>query len=175
MLKLSLKDEEYPFDGFDHERKIARAFVLREGKIALHHIHRDDMFGNENYLETPGGGVDEGETFAEAVKRECLEETGYDIELLAEIGEVKDAYNLIRRANINRFFLAVATEQHPKHFVSSGDLYIIDTRFYTFDEAIALYEKQSDRGVSGLVKRRELPMLLEAKRIAIELGLENVK
>ena len=89
MLHLHLTDNEYPFTGFTHTRLVARAILLNEqNKIALHTLHRDDIFGNQIYLETPGGGVDEGETFEEAVKRECLEETGTDIQIICPLGEV---------------------------------------------------------------------------------------
>ena len=164
MLHLHLTDNEYPFTGFTHTRLVARAILLNEqNKIALHTLHRDDIFGNQTYLETPGGGVDEGETFEEAVKRECLEETGTDIQIICPLGEVEDAYNLIGRKNINRFYLCRILSQKVKHFVSEGDGFIQHTDFYSIDEAISAYHKQEDRGVAGLVKRRELPLLLEAK------------
>lgn len=46
--------------------------VIRDGKILL--IHRFKQ-GAEYYV-FPGGGVEEGETWEEALKREMLEETG---------------------------------------------------------------------------------------------------
>lgn len=164
MLHLHLTDNEYPFTGFTHTRLVARAILLNDqNKIALHTLHRDDIFGNQTYLETPGGGVDEGETFEEAVKRECLEETGADIQILCQLGEAEDAYNLIGRKNINRFYLCRILSQKGKHFVSEGDGFIQHTDFYSLDEAISAYDKQEDHGVAGLVKQRELPFLLEAK------------
>lgn len=165
MLHLHLIDNEYPFTGFTHTRLVARAILLNgRNEIALHTLHRDDIFGNQTYLETPGGGVDEGETFEEAVKRECLEETGADIQILCQLGEVEDAYNLIGRKNVNRFYLCRVLSQKEKHFVSKGDGFIQHTDFYTVDEAIDAYNKQDDHGVAGLVKRRELPLLLETKK-----------
>ncbi len=165
MLHLHLTDNEYPFTGFTHTRLVARAILLNDqNKIALHTLHRDDIFGNQTYLETPGGGVDEGETFEEAVKRECLEETGTDIQILCQLGEVEDAYNLIGRKNINRFYLCRVLSQKEKHFVSEGDRFIQHTDFYSIDEAIDAYRKQEDHGVAGLVKQRELPFLLETKK-----------
>ena len=164
MLHLHLTDNEYPFTGFTHTRLVARAILLNEqNKIALHTLHRDDIFGNQTYLETRGGAVDDRETFEEAVKRECLEETGADIQIICPLGEVEDAYNLIGRKNINRFYLCRILSQKEKHFVSEGDGFIQHTDFYSIDEAISAYRKQEDRGVAGLVKRRELPLLLEAK------------
>lgn len=165
MERLTLKDEEYPFTGFTHTRKIARAILLFPEGIAIHTLHRDDKFGNQTYLETPGGGVDEGESFEEAVVRECLEETGYQVEVIAPILEVEDAYNLIGRKNINRYFLCRPIKKKEKHFASLGDTYIQHTDIVPLDELISLYEKQDDHGVAGLVKRRELPVLLKAREL----------
>ncbi len=165
MERIILKDEEYPFTGFTHMRQIARAILLFPEGVAIHTVHRDDMFGNQTYLETPGGGVDEGETFEEAVVRECLEETGYLIEVIAPILEVEDAYNLIGRKNINRFFLCRPLEKKEKHFASHGDSYIQRTDIVPLDELIRRYEKQDDHGVAGLVKRRELPVLLKVREM----------
>lgn len=164
MLELYLKDEEYPFTGVTHVRKVARGIVLDENNnVAIHQIYRDDRFCKQWYYETPGGGVDEGETFEEAFIRECGEEIGCDVEILAILGDVHDFYNLIGRENHNRFFLARILRRHEKHFASQGDLFIQKTLFVPIDEAIDLYQKQDDRLVAGLVKRRELPILLEAK------------
>ncbi len=158
-LKLKLFDPDYPIKGNHHVRKISRALLMNEeGTFAIHFIERDDIFGHEFYIETPGGGVDEGETFEEALVRECDEETGYDVEVLEYLGEVDDWYNLINRNNINQFFLAkTLPNPHKKHFASSGDSFIKETKFLPVEEIISIYEKESDHGVTGIVKRRELP------------------
>ncbi len=166
MVYLELRDDQYEEKGFTHLRLISRGIVLDEnGRIALHKIHRDDIFGNEDYYETPGGGVDDGETFEEAVIRECKEELGEDIEVLQPLGVVKDAYNLIFRKNENHYFLCKKLSQGQRHFVSEGDMFIQKTLWLSIDDAIALVKGQSDHGVSQLVKARELPILLEAHRV----------
>ena len=165
MVDLELKDDQYEERGYTHTRVVSRAIVLNEeGKMALHRIHRDDIFGEEDYYETPGGGVDEGETLEEAVIRECKEELGEDIEVLRGLGVVKDAYNLIQRKNENHYFLCRKLNQGDKHFVSEGDSLIQETLWVSLEEGIALLKGQSDHGVSALVKARELPILAEALR-----------
>lgn len=165
-IHLTLADEEYPNSGFNHTREVVRALVLDEcGRVAIHSLERDDKFGKIDYYETPGGGVDEGETFIEAVKRECREEIGYDIEIVTEIGEVDDAYNLIGRQNHNHYYLAKRTNFVGIHFVSKGDSYIKKTIWVNLDEAVTLYETMPDKLVSKLVKNRELPILLLAKEL----------
>lgn len=153
-------DTAFPRLGSPHVRRVARALLLNEkGEVAIHTIHRDDMFGNQTYYETPGGGVDGGESFEEGLIRECEEETGYRIRVQEFLGEVVDEYALIGRTNINRYYLATIVEKVGVHFASQGDSYIEKTDFYPPEVALSLYRSMSEEGVSGLVKRRELPFL----------------
>ena len=172
MLKLSLIDDQYPFTGVTHVRPIARALVLDEqNRVAIHVVERDDIFCAQRYFETPGGGLEEGESFEEAVVRECKEEIGYVVEPLCCLGEVEDYYNLIGRKNINRYFLARRKEQVGIHHASQGDEFIKQTLYLPIDEAIALYESQSKELVAGLVRQRELPILMAAKEEMENRGL----
>lgn len=171
MRELHLQDDQYPFVETTHHRPVARGIVLDEnGDVALHHIYRNDIFCDQWYYETPGGGVDEGETFEQALCRECEEELGYEIEILCPLLVVHDFYNLIGRENENRYFLAKRTKKVGVHFASSGDSYIQETLYLPIDEAIALMERQEDALVSLLVKRRELPVLREAKEVLSRMG-----
>ena len=54
-------------------RCTAKAVILREGRILLTRC-RDDTRGE--YYALPGGGQNQYETLEEALRRECLEETG---------------------------------------------------------------------------------------------------
>jgi 8-oxo-dGTP diphosphatase len=53
-----------------------RAIIIDQGKILL--INR--IKGNGSYWVIPGGAVESGESHAQAIKRECLEELGVKIE-----------------------------------------------------------------------------------------------
>jgi 8-oxo-dGTP diphosphatase len=63
------------------DRPAAFAVVEREGLIALVRVERR---GRGLVLDLPGGGIDEGETAAEAAVRECGEEAGLVVALDAE-------------------------------------------------------------------------------------------
>ena len=76
MIELYLKDNEFENIGITHTRHVARAIVLEDDKILMLKVNRDDEFGNATYLETSGGGVDDGETPEQAVLREIDEELG---------------------------------------------------------------------------------------------------
>ncbi|MBN1413134.1 MAG: NUDIX domain-containing protein [Spirochaetales bacterium] len=56
-------------------RNSAKAFIVDSGKLLLLKKERHNV-----YYVLPGGGQEPGETLAEAVKRECLEELGLVVE-----------------------------------------------------------------------------------------------
>ena len=58
-------------------RSTVKAIILHEGKVLLNRCK--DPFNGE-YYSLPGGGQQQFETMAEALYRECLEETGYSVE-----------------------------------------------------------------------------------------------
>ena len=58
-------------------RSTVKAIVLHEGKVLL---NRCQDTNNGEYFSLPGGGQEQFETMAEAIHRECLEETGYSVE-----------------------------------------------------------------------------------------------
>jgi 8-oxo-dGTP pyrophosphatase MutT (NUDIX family) len=60
-------------------REIVGGFIFsNDGHILLGRSQPGGVY--QGYNTIPGGGVDEGETLAEALKREILEETGLDIQ-----------------------------------------------------------------------------------------------
>ncbi len=164
-----LSDDQYQNIGTWKERMIARAIVFNEdGLFAIHKISRNDMFGDFEYYETPGGGIDEGETPENAIIRECEEELGYKIQIIKEIGIIKDEYGLLGRKNINHYFLAKTIEKTQKHFVSLGDTLIQETDYLPLNKIITLYENTPDKAIPLLVKRRELPIWKKAKNIILK-------
>ena len=174
MQEYRFTDDQFPFLGVKEDRLIARAIVLDEkGHVALHTIRRFDlgMPYEQTYFETPGGGIDEGETPEQAARRECEEELGYDIEILAPLGIVDDYYNVIYRHNVNHYFIARRKERVGVHFASEGDRLIQRTDYYPIEEAIRLMDGQDPRFISGLVRQRELPILLLAKQYMEKMGL----
>ena len=64
-------------------REAGRAVVVDEnGMIALLHVTK------ENYYKLPGGGIEDTEDKMIALKRECKEEIGCDVEVIGEVGTI---------------------------------------------------------------------------------------
>lgn len=66
-------------------RDSARVVLIKNNEIAF--IER--VKNGNTYFVFPGGGIKKGETPEEAAKREALEETGLEVEVLECIGKVE--------------------------------------------------------------------------------------
>ncbi len=165
-LLYELQDDEYAYDYIDHTRPCARGVVINhQGEVALNKLNFTDIFGHRDYYELPGGGVNFGEDIVTAFLREIEEEVGYRVNVEAEIGEVSDYYNLIHRHNRNYYFLARTTTYVGQRLEEKETKFIEKLVWLPIEEAIACYEAMDDHMISGLVKRRELPILRLAQAL----------
>lgn len=81
-------------------RKIVRAIAIKDNKIAvIKRIKKD-----RTYYVFPGGGVEEGETFKEAIIREIKEELGVFVKVYGEI------YKVLNLGELNTFMLCEIIE-----------------------------------------------------------------
>lgn len=166
-LYIELQDAEWPFTYTDHDREIVRAIVVdAEGYFYFNRLERDDDFCHGQVIETAGGGVEEGEDFTDAIRRELREELGAEVDILAEIGTVSDYYNLIHRHNINRFYLcrvlsfgATAMTEAEIH------AFHLSTLKLTYEQALAEYKRCCDGPLGRIIAARELPILKRAKEM----------
>ena len=151
-LLYSLKDNQFPDNGYNHTRSIVRAIVYNDKKeIALNYLLSDDKFGHRDYLETPGGGVEKWETLITALKRELREELGAEVDNIEEIGRVEDYYNLIYRKNNNHYYLCHLTSLHEKHLTEKEKVWIQEVKWLDIDEAIRLMNNTKRTNISTLV------------------------
>lgn len=82
-----------------------KVLLAKRGKEAREHV---------GMWETPGGGVEFGETLREALKREMMEELG----VVVQVGEMLDVVEFIDRASgshsVSPAFVCIITSGTPK-------------------------------------------------------------
>ena len=163
-------DTEWQFVGTDHDRMIVRAIVFDDaGYFYFVRAVRNDEFGPATLIETSGGGVEPGEDLVCAIHRELREELGAEVDVLAKIGVVSDYYNLIRRHNINHYFLCRVLSFGKTHMTEDEiEQFHLSTLRLTFDEALAEYRRCCDSKLGRLLFSREVPVVERAQRILSE-------
>lgn len=160
-LYLELTDAEWPYTGVDHDRVIARAIVYDDsGALWFVRAVRSDEFGQATLIETSGGGVEPGEDLNAAIRRELKEELGAEADVIAKIGVVSDYYNLIRRHNINHYFLCRVRSFGEKHLTQDeAERFHLSVLPLRYEDAVREYEVRKDSGLGRLIAQRELPIL----------------
>ena len=99
-----IKDDLFPYEGYDHIRYTARALAENEeGKFGFLHIVGEDYFGVRDHLETCGGGMEENEGVFDTLQREIMEEMGFKTKGMEIVGSILDAYNLLGRVTYSSF------------------------------------------------------------------------
>ena len=165
--RLELQDTAWPFEYTDHDRDIVRAIVIDDdGFFYFVRVDRDDDFGRATLIETSGGGVENGEDFIDAIRRELKEELGVEVEVVCKIGVVSDYYNLIHRHNINNYYLCKIVTFGDKHMTKDEiESFHLSTLKLSFEEAAQEYVKCSCTKLGRLICNREWPILHRAKEI----------
>ncbi len=155
------RDTEWPFTGIDHDRQIVRAIVFDDdGTLYFVRARRDDEFGKATLIETSGGGVEPGEDLITAIRRELKEELGAEVDVCEKIGVVSDYYNLIRRHNINHYFLCRVRSFGEKHLTQDeAERFHLSVLNLRYEDAVCEYEARKDSRLGRLIAQRELPIL----------------
>lgn len=82
-------------------REAARAIVFDKAEnIALLFVAR------ENFYKLPGGGKEGNESFKEALRRECLEEIGCEIDIQHEVGRIVEYRKFYTLKQVSECFMA---------------------------------------------------------------------
>jgi 8-oxo-dGTP diphosphatase len=157
---LVFHDDQYPIQGQAHTRPNARAFLQNEaGLFCFNHIVALDKFGHRDYLETPGGGLNDGESPEVGLVRELEEEVGVKTRIITNMGLIEDDYHLIHRHNLNYYFYAQVIGTGSKAWTEQEFRLIKAQPWLTLAEALRWYESLPNTGIAKLIKQREIPPL----------------
>lgn len=87
--------KEYPL------REAARAVIFdTDDKVGLLYVSK------HNYYKLPGGGLEGKEDATVALRRECLEEIGCDVDIIQELGSIKEYRKIFGLTQISYCYLA---------------------------------------------------------------------
>jgi 8-oxo-dGTP pyrophosphatase MutT (NUDIX family) len=103
------------------------ALVERDGRFLL----VEEEVRGARRLNQPAGHLEAGETVLEALRREALEETGYEVEPEALVGVYQWHAERTGKRYVRFAFAARLVAHHPEHPLDDG---IIGPRWLTVDE-----------------------------------------
>lgn len=120
-------------------RSAAKAVIVQDHQVLLQCCFDDEF--NLEYYELPGGGQNPQETMEEAVKRECLEETGFHVEIVRFLAIAEEIVTIesVKRNfpnhahRIAHIFLC-KLKNLPKEVPSEEDTHQVDVRWFPLDE-----------------------------------------
>ena len=144
------------------KRPSARLLVLDgQGRVLLFRFsHADGALAGKTYWATPGGGLDAGESFADAARRELREETGIDqipgpeiairnVRFMLPDGDIADAEE--------RYFLVRSNQ--PVDIGNNPDpverAFIAESRWWSMAELDASSETTFPENLSDMIAAAE--------------------
>ena len=138
-------------------RIAVRAILVNEDdKIAYLHVKGEDRFGKRDHLESPGGGVDEGESLDEALKRELIEELGAHVEILNEVGYIDIEFNMLERIDRENYFICKLIDlNEEKHLLAYEKEFFKGVEWLSIDEAINFFKTSPAISVGNMIHVRE--------------------
>ena len=145
-------------------REAGRAVVVDEDKkIALLHVSK------ENYYKLPGGGIEEGEDKMSALKRECLEEIGCNVEVINEIGSIVEYRKIFNLKQTSYCYLAkVKGQKGMPDFTENENEKGFEQVWLSYDEALKALTESKATSIEGnsYIVPRDTTFLKEAKKIS---------
>jgi ADP-ribose pyrophosphatase YjhB (NUDIX family) len=120
-----IQPQNRPIEPKQRPRLGCAGLILRDGRVLLGKRNKEP---NRGLWVLPGGGVEFGESFAQTLERELLEEAG----IAVEVRDVFKTYELINLPNEHRVIVYLIAEHRSGEPVASSDL--SDVRFLDMNE-----------------------------------------
>src|SRR3989344_1092951 len=150
---------EGELQGYDL-REACRAVVMdNSNMLALLHVT------NEKYYKLPGGGIEGNEDKLSALRRECLEEIGCDVEVISELGVVTEYRKIFGIKQISYCYLAkVKGEKGNPFFTNYEKEKGFESVWMTYKNAMKCLTECQATSIEGgsYIVRRDTQILEQA-------------
>ena len=160
-----VEDFIYPKSEIKIKRKTVRVILVNDKKeIALLHILGKDKFGDRDHYETIGGGVNVNEDLITSLRREVLEEVGYTIKNIKEIGKIDIEYCLLNRIDEGYFFYAEIDEYRGTSLEEYEKEIFDKVEWFSLSSIDELYSKEVEN-VGKMIHKRDYFMINKLKEL----------
>ena len=160
-----VEDFIYPKSEIKIKRKTVRVILVNDKKeIALLHILGKDKFGDRDHYETIGGGVNVNEDLITSLRREVLEEVGYTIKNIKEIGKIDIEYCLLNRIDESHFFYAEIDEYKGTSLEEYEKEIFDKVEWFSLSSVDELYNKEV-LNVGKMIHKRDYFMINKLKEL----------
>jgi 8-oxo-dGTP diphosphatase len=135
------------------------------GEVAILHIKGKDNFGDKNYYELPGGGIEADETPETALVREMQEELGVKVKAIQSLGVVTYNFNLLGLKTIAHCY-ACKFNGSSKNKWTEVEQAQIDEIIWLKPKALKkLLTSTKVKNVGKIIHKRELLVLKEWEKL----------
>jgi len=143
-------------------RRAARAVIFNgDGLVALMHVQKD------GYYKLPGGGIEDGESEETALRRECREEVGTDINVVVALGRILEYRPAMRQESACYLALAVGELGQPS-FTAEERAKGFEVAWVSLDDAVRLVRESMTTDHAAFVQRRDSRFLEAAQATLAE-------
>lgn len=145
-------------EGLSHikPRLTVRAFLFnKEGYFAVMYAKKFSLYS------IPGGGIEEGESKIDAVKRELLEETGCECKIIHELGYVYENRAHCDYTTVSYYYIAKVMCDYGKTYLTQDEMNTgICVEWHSIEDVIRLIKTPCHETIQRkFIQRRDISAL----------------